>query len=213
MMPLDITLSSRLGWNHNEPTAYARDITLQQGSGLFNGRYVAKGVCHNCQKWESNHTTPETFSSKTTDQPMIYAFGQDAQLASNAQDAGLRRHSYYGQFSIDTNKAIGDFDNFPPTLTASANAQASGGASHDGGAYADAIHALLMAASFVLLLPLGAAFLRLFHSVRLHWLTQTITFVVLVIGSALGLYISTSYNRVSYLLTFKKSPQSTTFCR
>lgn len=57
-------------------------------------------------------------------------------------------------------------------------------------------HALLMCAAFVVLFPVGAMFLRIFGSVRLHQLTQIFGLIVILIGLGLGIKLSKQYNKV-----------------
>src|SRR5437667_8024383 len=55
-------------------------------------------------------------------------------------------------------------------------------------------HVLFMLGSFVILLPLGVLFLRVFQKVKLHSINQSIAIVVVLTGGGLGIYMSTFYN-------------------
>ncbi|KAI4105639.1 MAG: hypothetical protein L6R37_002627 [Teloschistes peruensis] len=96
-------------------------IEMRDGTGIKDGRYVANGICHNCKTWQSG-----SIDFDSTAQPMIYAVGPDElHLSTNALGAGLRRHDYYGSFTIDLQAAKGDIAHFPPTDLSIANATLS----------------------------------------------------------------------------------------
>jgi hypothetical protein len=54
-------------------------------------------------------------------------------------------------------------------------------------------HGLCMGGTFVLLLPLGIIYLRIFERIRLHIFNQTIGLVFITIGFALGIKVSSLY--------------------
>ncbi|KAI4270151.1 MAG: hypothetical protein L6R38_007217 [Xanthoria sp. 2 TBL-2021] len=114
-------------------------IDLRQ-SDIQDGRYLAVGICHNCKEWQSGSVD---FDSTT--QPMIYAVGpDDLHLNSDAQDAGLRRHTYWGSFTIDLRAARGDPAAFPPNELNTSNATAKGD-EHNDHEYTSSLHAVAMA--------------------------------------------------------------------
>jgi hypothetical protein len=64
------------------------------------------------------------------------------------------------------------------------------------GNYRTIIHAILATIPLVLLLPTGVIFLRFFPgSVRWHWVSQTISSVISVLGIAVGIFLSTLFNK------------------
>lgn len=63
--------------------------------------------------------------------------------------------------------------------------------------YASALHAIAMCGTFVLLFPAGAAMLRIFESVRFHWMAQALGALIVVVASGIGVNLSGMYNRVS----------------
>ena len=83
-----------------------------------------------------------------------------------------------------------------PTDTSSqVNATAEGG-THSDADVGIPLHALFMAGTFVILLPLSVIFLRVFERVTWHRLNNMVATVLLVAGAAIGLYESTLYNKV-----------------
>lgn len=129
---------------------------------------------------------------------MIYAVGPPrAQLDSSRGDAALRRHDWYGKFTINLQQAQGDPDNFHkfnPTQTDGADELDD---STDDRDFASPAHAVFMAGTFVILFPLGTVWVRIFESVRLHWMTQVLGVLAVFIGAAIGINLSKQYNRVS----------------
>lgn len=133
----------------------------------------------------------------STNSSFIYAVGpDDADLRSNAKDAGLRRHAEYGEFTMNLLASSGDPAGFPVDLSRSDNATANGGI-HDDHDYGSSAHAFIMALVFVVIFPFGAAYLRLQSSVRWHWVAQAIGVIGAIIGIGIGLNISQMYNKVS----------------
>lgn len=63
-------------------------------------------------------------------------------------------------------------------------------------------HALLMCATFVILFPVGAIFMRIFGSVRMHRLTQIFSVMVILIGLGLGIKLSKQYNKVIHHIPY-----------
>ncbi|KAI4253080.1 MAG: hypothetical protein L6R42_007714, partial [Xanthoria sp. 1 TBL-2021] len=164
-------------------------IDLRQ-SDIQDGRYLAVGVCHNCKEWQSGSVD---FDSTT--QPMIYAVGpDDLHLNSDAQDAGLRRHTYWGSFTIDLRAARGDPAAFPPNELNTRNATAKGD-EHNDHEYTSSLHAVAMAGTFVLIFPLGTFYKMIMGNVRWHWITQALGLIIVLVGAGLGLGMSRHYNR------------------
>lgn len=196
MPTVDLTLSPRLGTGHVEPS-YSREasktmsIEMRDGTGIKDGRYVANGICHNCKTWQSG-----SIDFDSTAQPMIYAVGPDElHLSTNALGAGLRRHDYYGSFTIDLQAAKGDIAHFPPTDLSIANATLVGH-EHNDHEYSSSLHAVAMAGTFVIVFPVGVFYQKVLRTARWHWITQAFGVVVVLAGAGLGLGMSHYYNRV-----------------
>ncbi|KAL8678319.1 MAG: hypothetical protein Q9186_005309 [Xanthomendoza sp. 1 TL-2023] len=165
-------------------------IKLGDSSGIKDGRYLAVGVCHNCKDWHSG-----SIDFESTTQPMFYAVGPDElHLNSDAPNAGLRRHDYWGHFTMDLQAARGDPARFPPQNLTTVNTTAAGNEQNDH-EYTSSLHAVAMAGTFVLLFPVGTFYKHIMGSVRWHWITQAFGLVVVLIGAGLGLGISPYYNR------------------
>ncbi|KAL9615348.1 MAG: hypothetical protein Q9167_000176 [Letrouitia subvulpina] len=196
---LDITLSPRVATGHVEPSEYGYgngnwSLDLLPPTDISDGRYRVTGVCHNCQQW-----TRGTIDFNSTNQPMIYAVGpDDLSLNSDSRNAGLRRHDYWGSFRINMQAATGDNVPWPPDTSRTSNATENG-RPHNDHEYASGLHGIAMAGTFVVILPVGALYLRTMGKIRWHWISQTIGIIAMVIGAALGLSLSHFYNRVSVL--------------
>ncbi|KAL8713397.1 MAG: hypothetical protein Q9220_002596 [cf. Caloplaca sp. 1 TL-2023] len=189
----NITLSPRVGTGHVEPSYYKNNtmsLETKDGTGIKDGRYVINAVCHNCKGWNSG-----TIDFKSTSQPMIYAVGADGlYLNSDAKDAGLRRHDFYGSFTMDLSAASGDPLLFPPTDLSNANATATGD-EHNDHEYSSTVHAIAMLGAFVAIFPVGTFYQKVHGRVSWHWCTQAFGVLVVLVGAGLGLGISHYYNR------------------
>jgi hypothetical protein len=134
-------------------------------------------------------------------QPMIYAVGPErAHLSSDDMAAGLRRHDRYGRFTLNmTQAATGNLDPvaFPREGDVSNNGSAPVRDEKNDHDYRSYSHGILMIAVFVLLFPLGVVWLKIFESVRWHWINQLFGVGLLFIGAAVGTNLSRQYNRVS----------------
>jgi len=162
------------------------------GSGIFDGVFVARVICHDCLAWGGG-----SLDLKSTTQPFFYAVGpDDVRLNSNAFEAGLRRHEHYGQFTMNMVSATGDPAGFPGDISKNRNSTASGKDTNDHD-YGSTIHAILMVGVFVIVFPFGAAFLKLQNSVMWHWITQSIGVVGTFVGVGIGINLSQQYNKVS----------------
>ena len=169
-------------------------ITVLPNPGpKYNDRYVANWKCTDCRQWKGGE-----INVNETAQNMIYAVGPPtAQLDSSRGDAALRRHDWYGKFTINLQQAQGDpdiFRDFKPINTDGATELGDPTNDRD---FASPAHAVFMAGTFVILFPLGTVWVRIFESVRLHWLTQVLGVLAVFIGVAIGINLSKLYNRVS----------------
>ena len=161
------------------------------GSGIFDGTIVAKGICHDCFEWEGG-----SLDVNSSAQPFTYAVGPDrVRLDSNAIDAGLRRHEHYGQFTMDMVAATGDNAGFPGDISKDRKSTTNGKDENDYD-YGSTTHAVFMVVVFVIVFPFGAAYLRL-NNVLWHWIMQTIGILGAIVGIGVGVNISQEYNRVS----------------
>lgn len=151
---------------------------------------------------------------------MIYAIGpDDVELNSDSKSAGLRRHEYYGKFTMDmTQASLGKIDpakGFPLNSTSNNGTTGVDHEVHDHD-YSSPIHAVFMAGVFVILFPLGTVWLRMFGQVRSHWINQVLGYIIILLGTGVGIQMSKEYNRVCatwtqfprcFYLTFKQSKE------
>lgn len=195
LLAKEITVSPRTANGNSEPSFDPNiSITMLPNSDpKYNGRYVANWKCTDCRQWRGGE-----ININETAQKMIYAVGpSSAQLDSSRGDAALRRHDWYGKFTINLQQAQGDSDNFvnlKPTQTDGASKLGNPTNDRD---FASPAHAVFMTGTFVILFPLGTIWVRIFESVRLHWMTQVLGVLAILIGAAIGINLSRQYNRVS----------------
>lgn len=191
----DITVSPRIANGNSEPSFNPNiSITMLPNSDpKYNGRYVANWKCTDCRQWRGGE-----ININETAQKMIYAVGPSrAQLDSSRGDAALRRHDWYGKFTINLQQAQGDPDNFVNLKPLKSDGAAELGDPTSDRDFASPAHAVFMTGTFVILFPLGTLWLRSFESVRLHWMTQVLGVLAIFIGAAIGINLSKQYNRVS----------------
>ena len=183
----DITLSPRLGTGHAQPKYDSSiDIKLLKGSGIINGTYVVNAQCTNCRTWKGG-----SLNVKSTDQPMIYAFGDtDENVKSNDKNATIQQHEVNGNFKINMVQATGN-----PGVPVNVNRATgtTGGETTVDSRLSIQLHAIFMVGSFVVLFPLGAVVLRVFEKVVLHYVNQTFGALCVLIGFGLGIHISLRY--------------------
>ncbi|MCJ1396263.1 hypothetical protein MMC18_009152 [Xylographa bjoerkii] len=88
----------------------------------------------------------------------------------------------YGAASVPTNVSI------------NTGATAVGSPKSDND-YTAIVHAVFLCIAFVIMMPLGAVFLRIFERVRWHWINQLLALAVAFLGFAIGIFLSTTYNK------------------
>lgn len=92
--------------------------------------------------------------------------------------------------------ATGGPGGLPSTFTHSVFSAENGGASSDSN-WPSIIHALMASLSFILLMPTGVLFLRVWPgNVRWHWLNQSLSLIGVIVGGVgIGVYLSTMYTK------------------
>jgi protein-S-isoprenylcysteine O-methyltransferase Ste14 len=195
----DVTISPRIARGNSEPI-YNPDVVIEErASEIRKGRYSVTGKCRNCRTLMDKQYID--FASAA--QPMIYAVGPErAHLSSDDMAAGLRRHDRYGRFTLNmTQAATGNLDPvaFPREGDVSNNGSAPVRDEKNDHDYRSYSHGILMIAVFVLLFPLGVVWLKIFESVRWHWINQLFGVGLLFIGAAVGINLSRQYNRSTNL--------------
>jgi hypothetical protein len=131
----------------------------------------------------------------STAQPFIFALGEPGRFPSTmAMDGPLRRHSYYGMFTMDVAAATDDGGDDPISLHDENENSMFLNFTEDTDV-PDMIHALVLLVAFLVVFPLGALSIGILKSVKVHMILQSIGLALGVIGAASGLYLSTLYNR------------------
>ncbi|KAI7498548.1 hypothetical protein KC367_g4963 [Hortaea werneckii] len=149
------------------------------------GIQISHGLCRNCSSFGSMKLD---YTSKQ--QPFVFAIGPDSKLESDDLDAPLRRHEFYGHFTMDmtvsTSNSSTTYGRVPAPNLPEANGAvadslfATQGASevidgHEDSEWALPAHAALMCLAFILVFPLGVLFV--------------------LVGFGLGVHLSHHYNR------------------
>lgn len=152
---------------------------------------TVNAMCTNCRSWKGGSIDPTNTAAQ-----FIFAVGPDGSLDSNSGSANIKRHAEYGAFTMDLTKALG-VAGVPVALTAdtAGTTQTQLETDHD---FSAPLHACIMILVFVGLMPLGIMILRIFNSVKLHALNQSLSAAGALLGAGLGVYIGTMYNRVSF---------------
>jgi len=201
-----VTVSPRIATRHSEPS-YAKDVDLQQiwpvglnGSNSVgtDGRLRADAVCKNCTSWLSGHGN---LNLTNTAAPFIFAVGPSKEMHSSSLTAPMRRHDFYGHFTMDMTAATSTEEGAVPLPNSKNGTYELHGASEAkdmtaDSSHAPAAHALIMLGSFVFLFPLGSLVLKVLHKALWHGVVQILAVVLITVGFGLGIYLSTQYNKV-----------------
>ncbi|KAI9885176.1 MAG: hypothetical protein M1823_003015 [Watsoniomyces obsoletus] len=178
-----VTLSPRIASAYREPQ-FQDSIQLEmlEGSGYQDGILTARARCRNCRTWSSGQ-----LDTTSTSQPFVYAFGSSGDLQSDSPSASLRQHQSYGRFTLNMAQATGE-GGVPITLARPSGATSSGTVADVGRVSDVAIaHGVFMSLAFLLLLPMGVAFMRPLGKPRWHFFNQSFAVVIILIGWGLGL--------------------------
>ena len=154
------------------------------------GMLYVSARCTNC-----TNLAKSRIDLTSTTQPFIFALGEAGRFpATMAMDGPLRRHSYYGMFTMDLTMATDDGGDDPISLHDMNENSRFLGFDVDTD-IPDLVHALALMVAFLIVFPLGALSIGILKSVKIHMIFQTIGLVLGVIGAASGFYLSTMYNR------------------
>lgn len=191
----NITLSPRLSYDEVEPS-YTGDVKIDvlSGSEHVNGTMKVNARCTNCRSWKGGSIDP-----KNTAAEFIFAAGPSGDLRSDSLSANTKRHSQYGAFVMDLTKAVGEA-NVPDDIDTSSigSSQTQNQSDSD---WSEIGHAALMILTFVGLMPLAVGILRLSKSPRWHGFTQTVSVVIALAGTAIGIKMGLTFNRVGNIIT------------
>lgn len=166
------------------------------------GMLRADGVCRNCTTWSSGDGLLGYVSSSV---PFIFAVGPSQPMRSSSLDASMRRHDFYGHFTMNVTAATSRDVGSVPRPNSGNGTYESQGVSEARNMIGDnntapAAHALIMIAAFVFLFPLGSLLLRLLHKALWHGIVQILALVFILVGFGIGIHISKQYNKVSRLV-------------
>jgi cytochrome b len=201
-----VTVSPRIATRHSEPS-YAKDVDLQQiwpsginGSNTIgaDGRLRADAVCRNCTSWLSGDGNLDLTNTAA---PFIFAVGPSKELRSSSLTASMRRHDFYGHFTMNMTAATSSEEGTVPPPNSKNGTYELHAASEAkdmtaDSSHAPAAHALIMLGSFVFLFPLGSLVLKVLHKALWHGIVQILAVVLITVGFGLGISLSTQYNKV-----------------
>lgn len=159
-------------------------------NGIFSDRYIASGKCFKCAG-----ATKNQIDITSTSQQFIYAVGPPKVAPySSSLSAPLRRHLYWGHFTLDMTMTQGD--TLPRLGDRNTAGTTTGIITHDRN-YGEGTHGWLMVGTFLVLFPAGMIFIRAFEQTTYHVIFQSVGTLFVLIGAICGLLISHLYNRVS----------------
>ncbi|KAH8766305.1 integral membrane protein-like protein [Hyaloscypha sp. PMI_1271] len=209
----NVTISARDGGQgHVEPTQDSNlqsGVTLLAGSGIVDGRMIANVHCTTCKLGSSRTSTAS---------PWICAWNEGLAINSQSTSYIITQHAANNmrQFDLDLSTAVISSDNNPfvssssssstGTGTGSCSAATSGSSSSGASAGNSGVtavgntfkaitnyqtaHGVIMGATVVLLLPLGAMFMRLGASIYLHGVWQLFALCAMLCGFGLGIKLA-----------------------
>ncbi|KAH8786507.1 integral membrane protein-like protein [Hyaloscypha finlandica] len=209
----NVTISARDGGQgHVEPTQDSNlqsGVTLLAGSGIVDGRMIANVYCTTC-KLDSSRTS--------TASPWICAWNEGLAINSQSTSYIITQHAANNmrQFDLDLSTAAVSSDSNPfvssstssSTGTGTGRGSAATSGSSSSGASAgnsgvtvvgntfkattndQTAHGIIMGATMVLLLPLGAMFMRLGASIHLHAAWQLFALCAVLCGFGLGIKLA-----------------------
>lgn len=91
--------------------------------------------------------------------------------------------------------ATGVFAGLPASFATAIGSNMDGSVTIDSN-WPSIIHALCLCGTFVIMMPVGVIFLRVFPlSVRWHWVNQTLSFAIAIVGFIIGVYLSTMFTK------------------
>ncbi|KAF8427895.1 hypothetical protein EV426DRAFT_529278, partial [Tirmania nivea] len=201
----NLTLSPRTGEGNIEPQHDSSiDATVLGGTEIKDGKWIMNFVCHNCRG---------AVDVTSTDADFIYAQGGSDSISSDQPDASIYQHGTRGQFSMDL-VAVTKTTSGNPFLstntgnTGGNNTDTDNSTSNDSGEGDSSApmskpdktllaHGIIMAVSWLFLLPLGATFIRFLAQtfprpvpLYMHAGIQLLTFILAIVGFSLGIYTS-----------------------
>ncbi|KAE9376255.1 iron reductase domain protein [Stipitochalara longipes BDJ] len=212
----NVTISARDGnQGHVEPVPDAtlqKGVTLLAGSGIVNGKMIANVHCTTCKLDSSKSSSSSPWICAWNQGSALNSASTSATITQHGPDS-MR------QFEFDLTTAVLASDSNPfvssvsspsgthtgssssPTTTSSGQSGSSGETGADTGAKVvgpsfkvvtdyQTAHGVIMGATMVLLLPLGAMFMRLGASAFLHGAWQLFALAAMLGGFGLGIKLA-----------------------
>jgi uncharacterized membrane protein len=97
---------------------------------------------------------------------------------------------------MDMKHATGGTGQLPSSYAISIGSAMSDDGVTDDSNWPSILHALCACGALILLMPTGIAFLRLApKNVRWHWINQSLSTIIAIIGIIIGFYLSTMFNK------------------
>ncbi|EOA84535.1 uncharacterized protein SETTUDRAFT_20077 [Exserohilum turcica Et28A] len=181
----NVTISPRIGSAASEPTFNSSiDLTVLPGTWVNDSMLMLNARCSNCRSF---------IDTKSSTQPMIYAFGDGQNVMSNSPSAPLQRHVRYGFFTMNMLTATGPGG--VPASSSAMNGVAIEGSmvrDHD---RANLAHAVFGCLAVLIFWPMNVLAVTLFKNIKIHVVFSVLIMVLLIVSFALGGVISGQYNR------------------
>ncbi|KAL1630078.1 hypothetical protein SLS54_000938 [Diplodia seriata] len=204
----NVTFSPRVATGESEPSyrssidCYVYDgddipaVGILQDSAIDGDRYSVNAHCRDVAS-----AVPElSLDLSAKSQSFIYAIGPwSHDMYSNSKSAGIRRHQYYGGFTMDMTAATETNTTVAGKAfgTEMRGATMGGRLHEDDGSRGSGTHAVFMCGTFLFIFPIGVIMLRGFERVQWHAGTQAGGLAVACAGVGLGIWLSGFYNKVS----------------
>jgi hypothetical protein len=189
----NVTISPRTGVAHVMPLFNPEaQVTLLAGSGVSNGVMTAN------VKYSA---ASGLLSLSSTASGWIGSYKSGDPLNSKSQSQIITQHDNTAVYTLNLANAQLD-DDSNPFLSTSSNANETNSGSAV--SYVDPIttyemaHGPIMAATMVILLPMGAIILRVFGGVWLHAAIQLFSLAAIIVGFGLGIHLAQISDLVSY---------------
>lgn len=183
-----ITVSPRLTPGNIMPLhAPSVNVTQLPGTGQRNGRLHASVRCSNCRAWQRGQAHPTSRAAR-----FIFARGPPGVIDSASLDANITFHGLNkGFFAMDLTRAVADSQ--APLFEGIGGVREMKGPS----SVKRTLHGIIMILVFFLFLPLGIVLLRMYRMVNGHSINQSLALGGSIVGMALGINISKTYEEVS----------------
>ncbi|KAJ5894540.1 hypothetical protein N7495_006231, partial [Penicillium taxi] len=204
----NVTVSPRIAFGEKEPVfSSSTSLDLLAGTGIVNNTMTLNARCNDCTQWADRpfeagipfkgggpFKASRSFDSTSTSQPWIFGLGPvgstSARMRSNSKTANIERHSKYGVFIMNMTHATGGTGGLPTSYANAAGSSSTGEITNDKN-LPSIIHAVFVCVAIILLMPTGVVYLRLSpRSVRWHWVNQTLSSILAIIGIIVGFYLS-----------------------